>query len=96
MGGESEWSEGCDGPSHYIIDPSSFKRWRQFALVKQGALAETLGVCQSLVSRYEQAHLPMQAEKLQVAVKEINDALRRGGVHAHCCIQDLVTEEIWK
>ena len=73
-----------------MVKPGAMRRWRQFALLKQGVFAEELGLSQPLISRYEIGDHPMPKARVELVVKLINAALEAGGVDARCRIEDIV------
>ena len=77
--------------THYVTNPRAFKRWRQFAMIKQDDLADRLGITQAVISRYEGAQAPVRMDRMELISREISAQLERDGIDAVCTVEMLTT-----
>lgn len=76
--------------SPLYLDSNKAGRWRQFARIKQDAMAHDLGVTQAMISRWEHGEHPVSAERVNAMIGFINDALAGDGIAVRCGVADLV------
>jgi len=63
----------------YLKSPD-FKRWRQFAMIKQGSAAFDIGCSQGMYARYENGEAPLALRDAEKLVQVITDELASCGL----------------